>query len=289
MSADPPAGGDQTVASASSTSADEPVIDALAEVWASVVGVCSSLTDDEWSWPTPCPGWTVRDQLSHLIGIERLLLGDPPPPAVDEVPEHVKNPFGQVNESWVEARRATPGPEVLAEFEQTAARRIAALRSLPTEKYDEVGWSPVGEVPYREFMDTRVLDCWAHEQDIRQATGREGGRYGAGEASALERCVRTMPYVVGKRVGPPDGTSVRFAVSGPQGRTVVVTIDGGRGALSSEPVDAPAVTVSLDQGTFWRVGFGRMPSSQALEAGQIRFEGDVDLGRRIVASMPFMT
>ena len=71
-----------------------------------------------------------------------------------------------------------------------------------------MGWSPVGEVPYREFMETRVLDTWAHEQDIRRALGRPGGRNGVGETVTLDRCEQTMPFVVGKRVAPPDGTSV---------------------------------------------------------------------------------
>ena len=30
------------------------------------------LSDTEWALPTECPGWDVKDQLSHLIGIERV-------------------------------------------------------------------------------------------------------------------------------------------------------------------------------------------------------------------------
>ena len=91
-----------------------------------------------------------------------------------EVPAHVPNPFGEMNEAWVEARRTVPGAEVLAEFVEITDRRLDALRAMPAEQFDEVGWSPVGEVPYREFMETRVLDTWAHEQDIRRALGRPG-------------------------------------------------------------------------------------------------------------------
>ena len=57
-----------------------------------------------------------------------------------------------MNEAWVEARRRVPGNEVLAEFVETTDRRLDALRAMPPERFDVVGWSPVGEVPYREFM-----------------------------------------------------------------------------------------------------------------------------------------
>ncbi len=31
-----------------------------------LLDVLRSLTDEQWSWPTPAPGWTVADQVSHL-------------------------------------------------------------------------------------------------------------------------------------------------------------------------------------------------------------------------------
>ena len=77
---------------------------------------------------------------------------------------------------------------------------------MPTEHFDEIGWSPVGEVPYRDFMETRVLDSWAHEQDIRRAVGRPGGRNGVGEAMILDRCAADHAAIVaGKQVAPRGG------------------------------------------------------------------------------------
>jgi uncharacterized protein (TIGR03083 family) len=42
---------------------------ALAETWGSLAEACHALVDQEWALPTECPGWDVKDQLSHLIGI----------------------------------------------------------------------------------------------------------------------------------------------------------------------------------------------------------------------------
>jgi uncharacterized protein (TIGR03083 family) len=266
----------------------EPVIDALTEVWASVVTACTQLDAGQWQRGTDCPGWSVKDNLSHLIGIERMLLGDPAPPALTDVPAHVRNPFGALNEAWVEARRDVPGAEVLAEFVDTTNRRIDALSAMTTSEFDVVGWSPVGDVPYREFMATRVLDTWAHEQDMRRALGRPGGRNGAGEREVLDRCEQTMPYVVGKRVAPPDGTSVHFAVTGVLGRQIVVSVRGGRASLSPPSADGPTVSLTMDQDVFWRRCYGRLGTEESLPGGPVVIEGDVDLGRRVLAGLAFM-
>jgi uncharacterized protein (TIGR03083 family) len=268
---------------------NEPVVGALVQVWTSIVGVGEQVRGTQWDLPTDCPGWTVRDQLSHLIGIERLLLGDPPPPPLAEFPGHVTNAFGEMNEAWVDARRRTPGPTVLAEFVEVTNRRIDDLRSMPTSRFDEVGWSPLGEIPYRQFMETRILDSWVHEQDIRRALGRPGGRNGVGEATALDRCGDTMPYVVGKRVAPPDGTSVLFAVVGVMGRQVLVAVDGGRAVpLAVTPEVRPTVTLTMDQESFWRLGFGRVEPKRLLATAQVKVDGDVALGHRVLDAMSFM-
>jgi uncharacterized protein (TIGR03083 family) len=267
----------------------EPVVDQLTQVWASVVNASEQLDERQWDLPTDCPGWTVKDQLSHLIGIERMLLGDPAPPSLAVVADHVTNDFGQMNEAWVEARRSVPGSEVLAEFVETTNRRIDALSAMTTAQFDEVGWSPIGDVPYRQFMATRLIDCWAHEQDMRRALGRPGGRNGAGEAEVLDRCEQTMPYVVGKRLAPPDGTVVLLAVTGVMGRHVSVAVQNGRAAAVAAFDGPPTMSVTMDQDAFWRLCFGRVSSDGVLAEGQVTIEGDVSMAHRLLGSMSFMT
>ncbi|MHB1710231.1 MAG: maleylpyruvate isomerase family mycothiol-dependent enzyme [Acidimicrobiales bacterium] len=268
--------------------AGEEVVGHLSEVWASFADACRDVDEAEWSLPTDCPGWTVRDQMSHVIGVERMLLGEPAPGPLGEVPEYVRNPMGEINEPWLEARRHTPGPEVLAEFVATTQRRLDELRALPKEKFDEIGWSPIGQVPYREFMGTRLLDSWAHEQDARRALGRPGGRNGAGETLVLDRCSAAMTYVVGKKVGAPDGTTVVFEVKGPLGRQVPISVEGGRATIMSETPADPTVIVATAQDVFWRLGFGRIAPGDVLESGEVEVAGDAGLGRQILAAMNFM-
>jgi uncharacterized protein (TIGR03083 family) len=266
----------------------EPVIDRMVQVWASMVEACQGLDAEQWARPTDCPGWTVKDQLSHCVGIERMILGDPAALPLDAVPAHVGNAIGAMNEACVEARRSVPGAEVLAEFVEATNRRIDALEAMTAEEFDAMGWSPLGEAPYREFMETRIVDTWAHEQDIRRALDRPGGRNGAGEEATLDWCERMMPYVVGKRVAPPEGAVVLIAVAGVLGRRIAIRTEAGRAAATPEPTSPPAVTLSLDQATFWLLCLGREAAGPTLATGRVLVEGDQAIGRRMLGSMAFM-
>ena len=60
--------------------ADRSFIDHLQSEWASIDALGHELTDDDWAHHTDCPGWTVKDQLSHVVGTESMLLGRDGPP-----------------------------------------------------------------------------------------------------------------------------------------------------------------------------------------------------------------
>ena len=203
---------------------------ALADTWGGLGEVTFELSSAEWALPTECPGWDVKDQLSHVIGIERFIMGEAAPEWGGPLGDHVRNDFGALHEPWVAVRRARPGPHVRAELLEVTAARLAALDSLGEEQWAAVGYSPAGEVPHAVFMEVRAFDCWVHEQDVRRALDRPGGSGNRASAIALGRVEGAMPYVVGKQAACPDGTTVRFEVAGPghDGRAFTVAVEGGR-------------------------------------------------------------
>jgi uncharacterized protein (TIGR03083 family) len=158
----------------------------LSEVWASLVELGRALDDEGFDRRTACPGWTVKDQFSHVIGTELLLEGEPAPPESEAAP-HVLNGLGELNERFVEARRKLPGREVVAELAELFDRRLSTLASLDAEAWSAIGPTPLGMVPYVDYMGLRTFDCWVHEQDVRLAVGRPGGRGGHGERVTLDR------------------------------------------------------------------------------------------------------
>lgn len=264
----------------------EPVIELLAQEWTAIDELCTDLTEQQWKTPTALPGWTVQDNVSHMLGTERALLGDPPPVVEVSHLDHVSNPFGEMLEVWVEARRHLQGGAVLGEYREVIPRRLEQLRAMSEEDFDRVGWSPIGDVPYREFMTVRVFDCWMHEQDIRRALDRPGHLSGPVVENALVRFEAALGYVVGKKAGAPDGSSVVFEIDGVPHRTYAVIVDGRAAVVDEVPPD-PTARVKLPLESFVALGGGRWSRVEAERAGDMALEGDTGLAERVVDSLAF--
>jgi len=256
----------------------------LAEEWSAITEMGSTLTEADWGTPTDLPGWTAKDCLSHMAGTELMLLGEPAPEVAVDHLDHVNSSFAAMIEVPVEARRGTPGAAVLAEFVDATTRRVAALRAMTDEQWAKVGWSPVGEVPYAMFMHVRVFDCWMHEQDIRRAVGRPGGLDSAAAALSVGRIGDGLGFVVGKRAGAPDGTTVVVEVTGPSAASFALGVEGRARMLDEAPTD-PTVTITTDTEVFAALGGGRWDGERAMGTGRVTISGDTALGERIVASM----
>ena len=110
----------------------DPSVDLLDQVWSSIISLGRDLTEAEWKRPTDLPGWTVQDNLAHIIGTERMMAGEPAPEVTLGDTDHIRNPLGEANEVWIEARRSRTGADVLAEF--TALVRAARTAPLPDRR-----------------------------------------------------------------------------------------------------------------------------------------------------------
>jgi uncharacterized protein (TIGR03083 family) len=267
----------------------EPVIDRLEEVWRDIVELCEDLTDEEWALPTECPGWTVKDNVAHVVGTERMLLGDAIPPADVSAAAHVRNDIGKANEQWIASYRDMAGKEVLGELRAVTERRLAALRALTPEEWDREGFTPEGPGPYRRFMEIRVFDCWYHDQDIREALHRPGYTEGPVADLSIDRIrTKALGYVVGKKAAAPPGSTVVFEVLGEPPVVAAVHVPPeGRAVLVDEVPGAPAVRVTTDRRTFARLAGGRWTGEHARAHGVVRVDGDHELGARIVDRLAF--
>lgn len=259
------------------------IVDMLAHVWNQVAAVCGGLDDTSWSLPTECPGWSVQDHVSHLIGTESALLGRPQPPRVPASSGHVHNPIGERNEVWVDERRSWPPAQVRDEFHDVTAARLGALRAMSPQEFAADSWTPLGPGTYADFMAIRVLDCWVHEQDIRRAIGQPGDLDSAAARHTVARLLRAMPAVVAKRAGAPDGAIVVFNVSGPAGSIFPIEMRSGRAVLAESTPATPTLTLGLSVETFVRLACGR--GDPAVVGAEVDMEGDPALGEAIVRSM----
>jgi uncharacterized protein (TIGR03083 family) len=269
----------------------EPVIAQLEDVWLDIETLCDGLTAAQWATPTECPGWSVQDNVAHMIGTERMLLGEQPAadaPDAGSAP-HVRNDIGKVNEQWIAGYRSWDGARVLDEFRAVTARRLEALRALTPEEWDKEGFTPEGPGPYRQFMAIRVFDCWYHDQDIREALGTSGFLDAPAADLTLERIVaRALPYVVGKKAGAPPASSIVIEVAGdpPVVAAVGVPPEGRAALLADAPAD-PTTTLMFDRRTFTRLAGGRWTGDRARATGAVSVAGDRALGDRVVDNLAF--
>jgi uncharacterized protein (TIGR03083 family) len=265
----------------------EPAIALLDTVWTSIATLGAQLDDEQWARPTDCPGWTVKDNLSHLIGTENLLAGAPGDPPLEHRGPHVRNDIGAFNEAAVDARRGRSGADVLGELRAVTAARLAALRALPAEKWEEIGPTPTGPNTYRHFMTMRVFDSWVHEQDVRRAVGLPGHLRGPVVVAVMAWHRRNLGYVVAKRAAVADGTVVVFDVGGDEGDRIAVRVSGGRGTVGDEAGDA-TTTLRTDVEAYNALLCGRWTAAEALSAGRLHIDGDEAVGRRVADAMGYV-
>lgn len=264
------------------------IIDALESTWTSIDRLVRPLPPEAYDAPTACPGWSVRDVISHLLGFELMVHGAPVPTFDGPWPEYVHNPIGELNEAFVQAHRAEPGLSVLDQFRDASARSLASLRSLSEADWEKVGWSPEGERPYHRFQETRVLDSWIHLQDIRDALLQPEDDHGAGEEIIVNRFEAALPYVVGRKMRAPEGSIIQVNLSGRLGRTVLLQVRDGR----AEPLDSstvpPTVEITTPVALFWRRAAGRISPEAFLSASATQVRGDLGLARSFAEGLNIM-
>lgn len=260
----------------------------LRHEWRSLDELCSALGDEQWNADTDCPGWTVKDQISHINGIESLLLGRPPPAHSVESAAHVKNPLGERNEIEVDYRRSWSPEEVLGEFREITSARLSQYEAMTDEDFEAETWTPVGQGTVGTFLGTRIVDTWVHEQDVRRAVGIPGHLDGDVPQHVFDMMLRGIPKVVGKNAGAPDGSVSVFQVSGVERGTFAIGVEGGRARMLDDvPADVD-VRLAMDLQTFICLTNGRWPPARTLNAGLVEIDGDKELGAKIVVGMNVM-
>ena len=199
------------------------LIDALDQTVQSVIDLGFGCRDEDFDRPTHCPGWSVKDQISHVVGVEKSFAGIRAEHV--DVPDypHVRHDAGRDIEREVEARRGRTGRAVVAELADFHPERIASLRESPADLDTVVGGALGPETTFGHLLRMRVIDTWVHEQDIRNALDRPGNLDTPAAAVFTEAVLRALPRVISRVAGVGTGHAVVVDVTGP-----VVAREGAR-------------------------------------------------------------
>ncbi len=259
-------------------SSREQTVSNLETCFDSIEALVATLSVDDLAVQSLCPAWDVRGVLGHVVGIEHALTGwipesDDTPPPFDKIPAF-------------EALVADASPEsLLEETKRVLAGRRADLAASTDEQFASPSMTPIGKATYHRFMDVRVFDFWVHERDITTPLGRETDDGGPAAVTALDEVHMSMGYIVGKKIGLPDGMSIAFRLTGPIERDIYAAVDGR--AAGVEHVENPTVEVMTDSLTFVQLACGRIDPQGPIDAGKISWSGDAEWGERAARNLKF--
>lgn len=260
-----------------------------------VIDLGRSCTDEDFDLPTACPGWSVKDQVSHVVGLESWLhTGEVPKVTVPDY-DHVHGEAAAFIERSVEVRRPMVGAKVVDELETVVAQRVDQFTA-PGVTLETVVRGSWGPSPLGVSLRTRIIDIWTHEQDLRQALGRPGNLDSAAAAVFVDVLFAALPRLVAREAGVPPGNVVVFDVTGPVvGRTgvwVEVGEDGARArgiplfsglAHDGDPEDVfTTITLSTDALTRRAAGRG------GVDDIHFTVQGDEAVAHRVLEHLVFV-
>jgi uncharacterized protein (TIGR03083 family) len=244
----------------------------------SVDSLLADLNNDQWAVQSYCPDWDVRGVAMHLAAVEHMLSGDAPGSWTESVP------FSKVGD-YIGDVDSLNNADLLAAYRQTIAARRQEMAGYTAEQLALPSMTPVGAQTYGRFMAIRVFDYWVHEQDIRGPLGIPGHESGAAAEMALNEIEISLPYIVGKKIGVPEGKGMTINLTGPVEREMHVKVDGRAGNVDSLP--NPDVVLNLNSTTFALLACGRIDPQGPIDDGRVTWSGDPELGEKAARSLRF--
>lgn len=243
-----------------------------------ITALMADLAEDDWAIQSLCPDWDVRGVIVHLASVEDALRGWKP------TDEDATPPFDRAA-TFTQAALDWSTPDLVDRANAIFAARKEDLSKMSDQDFAQEQQTPVGPGTYHRFMDIRVFDFWVHERDITTPLGRSTDDTTPAAERALEEVAMSASYIVGKKVGLPDGQSVTFDITGPIKRQIHVAVDG-RASIVDSLSDA-SVTVSADSLTFVQLACGRIDPQGPIDDGRISWSGDDELGRLVAGNLRF--
>jgi uncharacterized protein (TIGR03084 family) len=125
------------------------------------------LDDVDWKRETPAQGWAIRDQISHLAFFDRTaLLALTDPEAFRASRDDLLAAAGA--DPSIELGRAVRPPDLLAAWRGGRDALLAAAADVDPRARIEWYGPPMGA---RSFITARLMETWAHGQDVADALG----------------------------------------------------------------------------------------------------------------------
>lgn len=249
-----------------------------------LIELLDSLSPEEWNRQTVARLWTVKDVAAHLLdgNIRGLSLARDrhvlvPDREIGSYPDLVGY-LNALNADWTRAARRM-SPPVLTRLLQSTGREYAQyLATLDPhgEAIFPVSWAGEQTSPNWFHVAREYTEKWHHQQQIREAVGKEGIMTRELFLPFMDTFMRGLPHAY-RHTQAPEGTTVRVVVDTHIGGNWSVVRTEDRWQLTATPPENVHATLHLPPGTAWKLFTKGMPPEMAL--GQARIAGDEALAR----------
>ena len=237
----------------------------------------------DWTRPTVCAGWDVRDVALHVLGgdLGNIAIRRDRQAYLRRAPGEDLVPFvNRINSEWVTAaRRFTP--RLVRELLEFTAEPIAeCMGAIDDSKVDaHVSWA--SPKPVSRWLDVarEYMERWVHQQHIRDATGRPGQDGAEFAGPVIAASMFALPIAL---AGQPPGT-LAIEVQGPGGGLWAVTHAPDGWMLLRGPIEDATSTLRIRAGDWWRTVTLGIAPEQALYKGAVH--GDVALARAALGAI----
>lgn len=130
------------------------------------------LDEDRWDLATPAEGWGIRDQISHLAFFDEQAAqaAANPEAFVEELGRHLAGGVQGFLEVPVHRGREMDPPHLLTWWREARRRLLGAFRATDPERRLPWYGPPMRA---RSAAAARLMETWAHGQDVADALGVE--------------------------------------------------------------------------------------------------------------------
>lgn len=195
------------------------------------------LDDPGWATPTPAEGWSVLDQVGHLAYFDDMAVLS----ATDAErflalrEQAFADPEG-ITETAAARYRTMPGADVLREFRSARRALLEAFRDADPKV--RVPWYGP-DMSAASSLTARIMETWAHTQDVVDALGAERPQTG-GLRHVAHIGVRAFPNSFAAQGRDVPDAAVRVELTAPDGELWTWGPEG-----TAESVRGPAVDFAL--------------------------------------------
>jgi len=175
--------------------------------------VVTALAEAVWDRPTPFYGWTIRDEICHLAFFDAAARLSATDAAAFAAQMDQASRDGDPFEETLKIGRALSTEALLDWWRRERSGLIDGLKALPPGHRLPWFGPPMG---VRSFTTARLMETWAHGQDILDALGRERpATIRLRHIAHLGVSTRDWSFLI--RGLPPPATPVRVELLGPSG------------------------------------------------------------------------